>query len=309
MSRQTLYEAMRAACDAVGIQVPKKTFVGRWAQSPVLGKKASNRSGRVLIFDDQRGGIAKNYSTGLEQPFRVDAELTSQLTSKEREEIRQRQEWRKQREAEEQEVIQRICHDIVQSSRTDIHPYLDRKGFPEEFALIHDDPRRHFPSTKLGELLAASMPEFDEPLLIIPGRVGKTITTIQFITVNGEKKNIFRGKMDGASHRIATGRETWVCEGYATGLSVRAALRALGRSATVRCAFSASNTEKVSGEIVAADNDNPVVQLGNVGTGEFYAVRSGRVWTMPPNVGDDFNDFHQREGLRAVALHLKGVRP
>ncbi|NSX33874.1 hypothetical protein HTK96_10915 [Brevundimonas vesicularis] len=54
-----------------------------------------------------------------------------------------------------------------------------------------------------------------------------------------------------------------------------------------------------------ADHDKPVETLEWKGAGEFYALRSGRHWTMPKQMGDDFNDLHQREGLRAVALHLR----
>lgn len=113
----------------------------------------------------------------------------------------------------------------------------------------------------------------------------------------------------GASHRIATGRLPVVCEGIATAMSVRAALRLLSLSASVFSAFSASNVAKVAAGIagawIAADNDKPIEALGNLGTGEFYAAQSGCKWTMPPELGD-FNDLHMAQGLRAVALHLRG---
>ncbi|MFC6197840.1 hypothetical protein [Ponticaulis profundi] len=309
----TLYEAMSAACDAVGICVPQRTAPGVWSQSPVIGKKASNRSGRVLIFDDQRGGIAKNYATGIEERFSITGDSQRVLSDRERSEITRQRRERAERAEREQNAVAQICADIVRECRPETHPYLERKGFPDEVALVHDDPRKHFPANRFGERLMKSMMEFDAPLLVVPGRIGKTITTVQFIRDDGEKKNILRGKMDGACHRIATGRETWVAEGFATGLTIRAALGRLGRSATVLCGFSASNVEKVAKNhpysIIAADNDNPVAQFDGQGTGEFYARRSGHVWTMPPNVEQDFNDFQSDEGLRAVALHLKGVAP
>ena len=142
-----------------------------------------------------------------------------------------------------------------------------------------------------------------------PGSILR-IETLQFITADGDKKNLLRGKMGGATHRIATGRETWVCEGIATALTVRAALRLLGRSVTVLSAFSASNVGKVAAGIpnarIAADHDKPQEQLHGKGTGEFYADASGRKWVMPPELGD-FNDMHQAKGLRDVAVYLKGA--
>lgn len=136
------------------------------------------------------------------------------------------------------------------------------------------------------------------------------ITTVQFITAEGVKKNILRGRMDGAFHRIATGAETWVAEGIATALTVRAALRLLGRSATVLSAFSASNAAKVAeahpGAFLAADHDKPVAQFDGLGTGEFYARKTGHVWAMPPVLGD-WNDYHASRGLREVAVRLREV--
>lgn len=306
----TLEEAMREACEAVGICVPRNTKPGVWVQSPVIGKAKSNRSGRVLIFDDRQGGIAKNYTTGMQVVFKLDGESQSRLTDSERREIRERQQARQRRQREEHEAVARICEAIVRDCRTETHPYLERKGFPDELALVHDDPRKHMMGTPYSDRMVYALKEFDGPLLVVPGRIGGAVSTVQFITADGAKTNIRGGKMDGASHRIATGRETWVAEGFATALTVRAALRLLGRSATVLSAFSASNAAKVAeaipGSILAADHDKPVPQFDGLGTGEFYARRIGHVWSMPPAPGD-FNDYQESEGLRAVAVHLRRV--
>ncbi len=303
---QTLEEALRAACDAVGIRVPRKTVPGVWAKSAVIGKASNNTSGRVLIFDDGRGGVAHNWANGMQVKFRVEG--ASEASQAPRPKIDHE---RIRRQQEEQREVERICAEIVRACRQEPHPYLERKGFPTELGLVHDDPRKHFPLGRLGESLAAAMLEFERPLLIVPGRIGKTITTVQFITADGVKKNILRGRMDGACHRIATGAETWVAEGIATALTVRAALRLLGRSATVLSAFSASNAEKVAqgipGALLAADHDKPVKQFNGLGTGEFYARRSGHVWAMPPVLGD-WNDYHASRGLREVAVRLREVR-
>lgn len=304
MIDQTLDDAMRDACAVVGIEVPRKAAPGRWAQCPVKGKPRTNTSGRVMIFDDETGGICWNWSTGEQRTFRVGGAGSGKVTAPRRDPERDR------REREEQAEVARICAAIVRDCAQEPHPYLAAKGFPDEYGLVCADPWRHLPAGRFGEALTRSLPEGDGPLLVVPGRIGKTITTIQFITPEGAKKNILRGRMGGASHRIATGRETWVCEGIATALSVRAALRFLGRSATVLCAFSAQNVARVArgipGAIIAADHDRPLDQFGGKGTGEFWAASTGLRWTMPLAQGD-FNDWHMREGLRAVALHLRGI--
>lgn len=306
MSALTLDEAMRRACDAVRVSPPKRRCApGEWTRTDTLGKNGKNDAA-VLIDPDQQGGFVYNYQTAQGQKFRVDGANDNRPADPKVEAQRREREARK--EAERREVA-RICQAIVQGCRTDKHPYLEKKGFPDELGLVCDDPRAFFPSGRLGEALGASLPEGDGPFLIVPGRVGKTITTVQFITPEGAKKNILRGVMSGASHRIATGRDTWVCEGIGTALTVRAALRFLGASVTVLSAFSASNVgqvaEGIAGARIAADHDKPVESLEGQGAGEFYARRSGRKWTMPKTQGEDFNDMHQREGLRAVALHLR----
>lgn len=302
----SLDDAMRRACDAVKVVPPKRRCTpGRWTRTDSLGKNGRNDAA-VKIDDDQKGGFVYNYQTAQGQKFRIDG-VNDNRPADPRVEAR-----RRAREAEretERRLVERICADIVQGCRTDVHPYLKAKGFPDEPGLVCDDPREFFPSGRFGELLALALPEGQGPFLIVPGRVGKTITTIQFIAPDGTKKNILRGVMSGASHRIASGRDTWVCEGIATAMTVRSALRLLGASVTVLSAFSASNVgqvaEAIPGSRIAADHDKPVESLEGLGAGEFYARRSVRKWTMPKLLGDDFNDLHQREGLRAVALLLR----
>lgn len=59
---------------------------------------------------------------------------------------------------------------------------------------------------------------------------------------------------------------------------------------------------------MAADHDRPLPELHDKGTGEYYAIKSGCRWVMPPERGD-FNDMHQSAGLRAVALLLRKEAP
>lgn len=306
MMHMTLSDAMLDGCRAVGIEPPRKTIPGRWVACPVAGKARTNTSGRVMIFDDETGGIAWNWSSGQQHTFRVGDEGKSKVSAPKRDPEAER------REHAEREAVAAVCAELVRTCQQAPHPYLARKGFPEELGLVHEAPWRCFPQGRIGEVLTQAMPEGDGPWLIVPGRIGRRIATVQFITPEGAKKNIWRGQMTGASHRIATGRETWVCEGIATALSVRAALRLLGRSATVLSAFSASNVAKVAGAIpgaiIAADHDRPLEQFGGKGTGEYYAASTGHRWAMPPELGD-WNDYHQAHGLRTVAIGLREAVP
>ena len=303
----SLTDAVNQACAAVDIEPPTRRLVPDvWVRTDTKGKNGKG-DGSVKLDVDLKGGTAMNYQTGLHQRFRLgvasndNRPVDPQIAAKRRERERQI-------EAERREV-ERICAAIVAGCREDRHAYFDKKGFPEEVGLVCDDPCPLFPKDRFGEALARALPDAQgKPLLIIPGRIGSKIVTVQFITVTGEKKNILKGQMGGAFHRIATGRDTWVCEGIGTALTVRAALKVLGANATVLSAFSASNVGKVAeaiaGARIAADHDKPVETLENRGAGEFYARRSGRKFVMPPEPGD-WNDHHQKHGLRATAVLLR----
>ena len=309
-ARANLEDAMREACRAVGIVPPQRTRPGVWVQTPVEGKARNNRSGRVMIFPDGGGGCAWNWATGRSETFRVGgAGRAGQVQRPARDFAAERR-----REAERREVAA-MCEQLVQACSVRAHPYLERKGFPAEVGLVIE---REALGAILAEPQRRALPEGDGAVLVVPGRVGKQLTTVQFITPEGAKKNILGGAMSGACRRIAAPSarfgpiETWVCEGIATALSVRAALRMLGRRATVLSAFSAHNVATVATRagraVIAADHDRPLEQFGGRGTGEHYAAGTGLPWVMPPEPGD-WNDHHQAHGLRAVALALREVRP
>jgi putative DNA primase/helicase len=85
-----------------------------------------------------------------------------------------------------------------------------------------------------------------------------------------------------------------LCEGYATGLSIRAAMKALKRRYTLHVCFSAGNMEKIAaslqGGFLVADNDASQTGLNT-------AKKIGWPFWMSDITGEDFNDFHQRVGL------------
>lgn len=302
----SLHEAMSAACDAVGIEPPRRTRPGEWVKTPVRGKSRSNGSGRVMVNSDGKTGVAYNWVTGENMRFSEAGTADKASVPAPKRDMEA-----ERREYERKQAIAGVCERIVMACEAAQHPYLAAKGFPEEMGLVIEDIRPLLPRGELGDFIGCALPEGPGPFLIIPGRVGQQITTAQIITPEGDKKNIRGGQMKAAAHRIATGRETWICEGIATAMTVRAALKLLGRSATVYSAFAAHNVATVAkrheGSIIAADHDKPLEQLHGKGTGEYYSDQTGHVWTQPPELGD-FNDMHQRDGLRAVALHLREVR-
>lgn len=171
------------------------------------------------------------------------------------------------------------------------HPYLTIKGFPEEKGLVLEDrlliPMRNVVTNKLQGYQAIRW-------------VPEEMTYEKKMLTGMRAKNavLYMGARDAA--------ETWLVEGFATGLSVRNALRSVGMKAAVVVAFSASNLVQVASQIpgrrfVFADNDESQ-------TGEKAAIQTGLPWTMADEVGWDANDLHAKKGLLAVMAKIMDCR-
>lgn len=170
------------------------------------------------------------------------------------------------------------------------HPYLDAKGFPGERGLVLD-----------GELL-------------IPMRELGTyaqVNSLQRISADGAKLFLPGGKAKASVFHIGPNlpKERWLVEGYATGLSVRAALRWLHADGQIVVCFSAGNLAHV-GKIVRAWRTPAFVLADNDKSeaGKKAAEETELPWCMPPNVGEDANDMHQRHGIGALAELIRAVR-
>lgn len=178
-----------------------------------------------------------------------------------------------------------LASEIIQKATPGNHPYFDRKGFKDEIGLIDFDGR-----------------------LVVPMRDCTNYTkinSVQFIDSEGDKKFLTGGKAKGSIYRIGSGSESWLCEGLATGLSVRAALKLIGRAASVVVCFSAGNLAHVASVLggkryVVADHDKS-------GTGQRCAEETKLPYVMPPVVGQDANDYHLAEGPFALARLLKSI--
>lgn len=185
---------------------------------------------------------------------------------------------------EERERAQRAARraaEVVARCRYGVHPYLSAKGFLAEQVLIDIDGR-----------------------MVVPMRsLRGQINSVQWIADDGTKKFLPGGTAKGSIFALGAGSEQWLCEGYATALSIRAALKTLYRSARVVVCFSAGNLVHVARELrgmryVVADNDAS-------GTGQRAAESTGLPWVMPDTVGFDANDMHQARGIDALAGLLR----
>ena len=168
------------------------------------------------------------------------------------------------------------------------HPYLANKGFPEAEGRVWKD------------------------MLLVPAySPDNVLVSTQMIQPDGSKRFLWGSRVGNARHQYGKRGPAIVCEGYATALSIHAAMKTvLNMSVRVRAAFSAANIPNVvsdESDIIVADHDRPD-QLGRK-AGEHYARQAKVTWWQPPTPGQDANDYHQRYGLLSLAIALEPLLP
>jgi putative DNA primase/helicase len=171
---------------------------------------------------------------------------------------------------------------ILKQCQVQTHPYLEKKGFPDE----------------VGNVWTIN----GDRLLVVPMRRNFRLVGVQLIDDEGNKKFLQGQSTKGAAFVMNANGLPFFVEGYATGLSVRAALKALKVRYCIYVCFSARNLQEVAREIeggvVVADCD-----LNKVG--ELAARASNKPYWMSDTVGEDFNDFHNRVGLFKATVSLR----
>lgn len=217
-----------------------------------------------------------------------------------------RRDARRQAVRDEQAVLHRKAAEwaarLLSLAKPKEHPYLFRKGFKSTQGLVLPE----------GELFVPMRDVRTNEL--IGGQVIKWLPD----ELRWEKKYLYGMRSRGACLRLgpAKAAEQVLCEGYATGLSIEAAVRQMKLNASVLVCFSAHNliaaAERTTGRrYVIADHDpiqtDPEKAKQNPGEqGKRAAIASGLGWAMPDTVGQDANDLHVEQGLMAVcALVMK----
>lgn len=237
--------------------------------------KPHKRNGAYLF--DGVSGWCQNWGT-MDSPavFKSDKPFDREAYSKHKQKQRQDEARRHQKAAYRAELILSQCE-------LDLHAYFDSKGFPKMRGMVwrHDETKG--------------------PLLIIPMRVDSKISGCQVIDINGNKKFLYGQQSKGAEYVFDNGGTNIWCEGYATALSIQDVLAKMKLRYRIHVCFSASNMAYMADSgIVIADNDES-------GTGEKAAKKTGLPYFMPPNVGEDFNDYARRENIFIVMNELRKV--
>lgn len=288
-------QAIQEACDHVGILPPRSPSIGKWVKTDTLDGKSGKGDGRIIL--DEHRVTAWNWKTG----DKATVWLNGEMSAVERRDYSEKiaaQDREKRKRAAEAAVT---ANALIEAAKPANHPYLSLKGFPDEKALVigADDV------AQIGGKYLVS----GKWAIVMPARINDSVSSVQLIWEDGTKKFLAGGVIEGSSCRIAKGRYTWLCEGFATGLTLRLVLRSLKRSDTILCCFSASNVAAVARSVegrcfVAADHDAPPKQnpeqFDGLGAGEWYARLSGKPYLMPVTEKQDINDLHIREGIFAV---------
>lgn len=240
----------------------------KWVRVPTIDHP-KKRNGSY-IFDGHRGAVI-NYATHekhvvykSDEPYKPDPEARAKRERAEKERI-----------AGQQRAARRAAW-ILNSSTKDVHPYLVKKGFPDQKGYVwHGN-------------------------LVVPMRLTGKIVGCQLIGSDGKKRFLPGQQSKGVTLTMDNKGPDVLVEGFATGLSVRRALRHLRQRYTIHVCFSAGNMVEVGqhmkNPIVIADNDAS-------GTGQNAAKKiSSRIWLG--QLGEDFNDAELRMGTAAAAESL-----
>lgn len=167
---------------------------------------------------------------------------------------------------------------IMHNAKCGHHEYLASKGFPKEKGWVW------------------------EGKLVIPMRIGGELVGCQLIEGGTGLKRFLAGQITkGATAGFDTKGRVILCEGYATALSVRAALKYAKIRYNIKVCFSAGNMAEIASSypdcFVIADHDAS-------GTGQRVAKKTGRPYWLSPIVGEDANDYMNRVGVEEFASVL-----
>lgn len=262
-------------CIANGIIIDTPPRLGVWERYPTESHPRK-RNGAVKWMGEY--GFVQDHAVHVEvlfwkvdEPLKIDPKVVSFA-------IKQADEERKKL----QENAAMRASMIANRCLIGRHEYLRAKGFPDEKALVwcHDQTEH------------LVVPMYDER---------ENLVGMQTIDAQGNKRFLYGQKTSGANFVIGRQGMNVLCEGYATGLSVRAAMQALKHVWKIHVCFSANNLVTISKRLgsgfVVADNDES-------GTGERVAKQTGWRYWISDRKGEDFNDTHRRTGLFQAAKSL-----
>ena len=241
----------------------------RWVRVPTIDHPKKQNG--AYIWDGRVGALINFATHDKHIPFKSDEAYRPDPEAKAK---RQKAE---QDRRDRQEAAVRRAAWILDGSVKSTHPYLATKGFPEFEGFVWNDS------------------------LVLPMRVGEKLVGCQLIAPDGTKRFLAGQLTKGASLVIDNKGQDILVEGFATGLSVRRALKHARQRYRIHVCFSAQNLvevgQRLRNPLVVADHDAS-------GAGQRAAKKvSSRIWLG--QLGEDFNDAEARLGTSAAAELLR----
>jgi len=301
-------ESFKSAIQANGLQPPDTIQPGKMHRFPGQGKKSGDDAGWCKLFDDLRGGVFGDFSTGLDEHWQIETEHT--YTTEERAAFKQRIEAeRQQRQAEElrqYEAAAKQSADIMAAANTDPSQHLYATKKEVDFG----------PRVKRG---AWPQRGWADALLIPIYGADFKIWTLEAINRDGGKDYLKGGRKRGGFHplgKISGANRVLIGEGLATVATVHAvdgapAVAAMDAGNLSAVALAVRKLAPDAEIILLADNDikpdgsNPGLKAAT----EAAQAVGGRV-AVPELDGQkcDFWDVWQQRGADGVRDQLAKIR-
>jgi phage/plasmid primase-like uncharacterized protein len=248
---------------------------GRWCRVPT-SDKPTHRNGAYKLTGSI--GWVQNWATMVEPSVWRDESCTAESYKAQQQIIRKAA----QDTAKMAQDAARKAQWILSQCELKPHPYLVAKGFADEMVQVWDKDGAE--------------------LMVVPMRTEGRIIGCQLIGADGAKKFLTGQRTGGASFVFDGKGPNVLCEGFATALSARHALKNIKARYTLHVCFSAGNMARIASTLgagfVVADNDAS-------GTGERVAREIGWPYWISDVTGEDADDYRQRKGLFSLANGLR----
>lgn len=247
----------------------RSLVLDKWVRVPTVDHPRKQNG--AYIFDGQVGALINFAVHDKHIPFKADADYKPDAEA-----MARRERADKERRAKQERAAKRAAWILSVASKGP-HPYLARKGFPEQEGYVWNGS------------------------LVLPMRLRDKLVGCQLIAADGTKRFLTGQLTKGASLVIDNKGPDVLVEGFATGLSVRRALKSIRQRYRIHVCFSAGNMVEVArglhNPLVVADHDAS-------GAGQRAAQKiSPRIWLG--QLGEDFNDAETRTGTAAAAESLR----
>ncbi|MDL1965664.1 MAG: AAA family ATPase [Candidatus Desulfofervidus auxilii] len=298
-----IQDQIKQAIIEAGLPAPSEIIIDGEIHRFSTNGKPSDKAGYYCFWKHNSGLIAGffgDWRTGIYATWNNKNHIKTNLSKKEinhwLQEIQQKESEKRLQEAKE--AKEESCRRWNLAKTKIKHPYVSNK---------------HIKSTGIRQ---------HENTLLIPVTTdGHEMVGLQLIYPDGEKRFLSGTPVKGNYFSVGSGEPIYICEGFATGMSIYEAIEQQG---TVVVAFNAGNLLPVASKIrnknldakiiVCVDNDQWT--NGNPGlTKATEAAKKINAFLAIPEFRDlsrkltDFNDLHLLEGLEAVRKCLRKARP